>query len=141
MRVPARAARVRRTGAPWVRRATFVAVLALQAAVLYWPSTPEPAVAVPGLDAVVHLLVFAAAAWAGRWAGVPLRPLVAGLVAHAVLSELVQHALLAHRSGDPADVVADLAGLGLGLLLPAPARWRRRRSTAGASWGRAAPRS
>jgi hypothetical protein len=41
---------------------------------------------------------------------------LAGLLAvHAVSSELVQHWLLANRSGDPADVAADLLGVGLGL--------------------------
>ena len=38
------------------------------------------------------------------------------LAAHAVVSELVQHWLLPHRSGDAADVLADLAGVALGVL-------------------------
>ena len=38
------------------------------------------------------------------------RPLAAVLAAHAIASEVIQHALLPSRSGDPADVLADLGG-------------------------------
>jgi hypothetical protein len=43
--------------------------------------------------------------------------LVGLLVVHAVSSELIQHWLLANRSGDPADVAADLVGIAVGLLI------------------------
>jgi hypothetical protein len=43
--------------------------------------------------------------------------LVPLLVVQAVVSEVVQARLMAGRSGDPADVVADLVGTGLGLLV------------------------
>ena len=66
---------------------------------------------------LVHAAVFGAVAWAGCRAGVPHRVLVPLLVAQAVVSEVVQARLLAGRSGDPADVVADLVGTGLGLLI------------------------
>jgi hypothetical protein len=77
---------------------------------------------VPYLDKLVHVLVFAAVAWTGLRAGVPARWLLPLLVLHAVTSELVQARLLAQRSGDPADVVADLAGTLAGTLL-ARASW------------------
>jgi hypothetical protein len=40
------------------------------------------------------------------------------LALHGIESELVQHALLPARSGDPADAVADLAGVAVGGVLP-----------------------
>lgn len=69
-----------------------------------------------GADKVVHVATFASVALAGLRAGLAARwwvPVVAG---HAVVSELVQHWLLPHRTGDPADVVADLVGVAVGVL-------------------------
>ena len=61
-----------------------------------------------------------------RWPGcgrVPPAWLVRGCSpCHAVVSELVQHWLLADRSGDPRDVVADLVGVALGVSSPEAAR-------------------
>lgn len=100
------------------RRPLWLAALALavvvQLVVLYLPSPPEGP-GIPGLDKVVHVGVFAAPALAGVLGG--LRPAVLGaaLAAHAVVSELAQHALLAERSGDAWDVAADLVGVALGL--------------------------
>ncbi|MGH8825705.1 MAG: VanZ family protein [Jiangellaceae bacterium] len=93
-----------------------VAVLA-QLVVLYAPDAPAGPVAVPHLDTVVHVAVFAAVVWSGRRAGLPVWPLVVISVVQAVGSEAVQAALLPGRSGDPGDVVADLAGIALGVLL------------------------
>lgn len=88
---------------------------------LYWPGTPS-AGGVPGLDKVVHVLVFAAVALAGRRAGVPVRWLAVLLLGHAAVSEAVQHALLPGRSGDPGDLVADAVGTLGGLVAPWPRR-------------------
>lgn len=62
----------------------------------------------------MHLLLFALLAGTTRWRfGRGLLGL--GLVAaYAVVSEIVQGALLTDRSGDPYDVVADLLGALLG---------------------------
>jgi hypothetical protein len=110
---------------PTARRRTRYLVLAValvvQLVVLYVPRVPDVgAVAVPGGDKVVHAAVFASVTLAGLRAG--LSPaVVLGLgVAHAGLSELLQHLVLPGRSGDPLDVLADLAGVGLGALA---ARW------------------
>jgi hypothetical protein len=84
--------------------------------VLYLPDT-SAAPLLPGLDKIGHLAVFAAVIVAGVRAGLPARPLAALLIVHAVVSELIQHHLLAERSGDWRDVVADLAGVALGYLL------------------------
>jgi hypothetical protein len=97
-------------------RALLALAVAVQLVVLYWPRTVQDG-GLPYLDKAVHVAIFAAVAWAGCRAGVPQRVLLPLLVAHAVLSEVVQARLLPGRSGDPADVVADLAGVGLGLLL------------------------
>jgi len=51
-----------------------------------------------------------------------LRPVGVLLAVHAVVSELVQHYLLAGRSGDPSDSVADLAGV---LIVTALLWWRK----------------
>jgi hypothetical protein len=97
-------------------RALLAVTVAVQLAVLYWPRAAAGG-GLPYVDKVVHVAVFGAVAWAGCRAGVPHRVLVPLLVAQALVSELVQARLLAGRSGDPADVVADLVGTGLGLLL------------------------
>jgi hypothetical protein len=98
----------------WSRRwLVLAATVAVNLALLYWPRAPGPGAldGVAGLDKIVHLATFASVAWAGLRAGLPTRwwlPLLAG---HAVLSEVLQHALLPHRSGDPFDAVADVVGV------------------------------
>ncbi len=95
-------------------RLLFAATVVVQLVVLYWPfGIGGPGV--PGLDKVVHVAVFGAVALAGRVAGVGVWPLVVGLGLHAVVSEVVQGALLDRRGADPLDVVADLVGVALGL--------------------------
>jgi hypothetical protein len=96
-------------------RALLAAAVAVQLAVLYWPRAAGDGL--PYVDKLVHAAVFGAVAWAGCRAGVPHRVLLPLLAAHAVVSEVVQARLMTGRSGDPADVVADLVGTGLGLLL------------------------
>jgi VanZ family protein len=94
---------------------------------LYWPRAPGTA-GIPHLDKAVHLVSFAFVTWTGARAGLAIRTLAAVLTVHAIASELVQHALLPGRSGDPADVLADLAGVaGVALSLGA-ASWRHGRA-------------
>ena len=65
----------------------------------------------------MHIAVFALPTVALIAAGVP-RGWVIGLMAvHAPLSEVIQGALLADRSAEGADVLADLAGVALGALV------------------------
>ncbi len=101
----------------------FALAILLQLVVLYAPSTPAGP-AIPGLDKIVHAGVFFLPGVIGLLAGVRMRWLALVLALHAVLSELVQHAWLPLRAGDPWDVLADLAGLGLGLLVGALLRRR-----------------
>ncbi len=89
--------------------------------VLYAPSAGGGG-QVPGLDKLVHALVFGAVAVTGRRAGLSVPPLAALLLAHAVLSEVLQAALLPGRSGDPLDALADGVGALLGLAVPLRAR-------------------
>ena len=117
----------------------LAAAVVVQILVLYLPVS-GPGGALPGADKVVHAAVFGAVAFTGRRAGVPLLPLVALLVAHAVVSEIVQGMLLPGRQGDPWDAVADVAGTGLGAWLAgdrgrAPRRTSRREPPPGAMMG------
>ena len=95
----------------------MVGALLLQALIVYAPQVPGPEPTVPGADKVVHGIVFAlpvllaGAARLPRW-----RWLAVALAVHAPVSELIQHTVLPHRSGDPLDVLADLVGVGLAVL-------------------------
>ncbi len=106
------------TGPPAVRTRAllvglFVASLVVQVEALYVPDVgAEPRFA--HADKVVHVLLFAVPTLSGLLAGVPARLLVAVLLVHAGVSEVVQGALLPRRSGDPVDALADAAGVALG---------------------------
>ena len=107
-------------------RTAFAAAVVVNLLLLYWPSAVGGE-GFPYLDKAVHVLTFAAIAATGLWAGVPLRWLAPVLALHAVLSEIVQDRLLSGRSGDIADVLADLAGILVGALAGtrlARASWR-----------------
>ena len=122
------------TSASRRRRRALTAALAVavvvQLVVLYLPGeqVPEAGFTVPGLDKAIHVAVFALpaflAVWRGRseWWALPF-------AVHAPVSELVQHAWVPLRTGDPVDVVADLAGVVLGVL----AAWSRRIGGSGAA--------
>ncbi|MCA0146609.1 VanZ family protein [Blastococcus sp. LR1] len=99
-----------------VPRAAFAVVGVVSLFVLFVPAAGVPT-APPGTDKVVHLLLFAALAVTGRWAGVTRVPLVVGLVAYAAVSEVVQGTTALGRSASLADGLADVAGILLGLLI------------------------
>ncbi len=97
---------------------------------LYRPSAPPQAALFPGADKILHAFGFAlpviliAVAYVLRCRadGRPSRRRVlvalAGVfVAHAVVSELVQHRFYVHRAGDPLDVLADWTGVLVGGLV------------------------
>jgi hypothetical protein len=78
-------------------------------------------------DKVTHLLTFAALGLSGRWAGVPVLPLLGGLTAYAAATEVLQGLLPINRHADVRDLVADVAGVLVGVALSwALARWRSR---------------
>ena len=108
----------------WLQVLAVVA-LVVHLAALYWPRVDIQG-PVTWTDKVVHVLLFGVPtllvlrAWPRPW-------LVVGLLAlHAPLSEVVQHDLLPHRSGDVWDAVADLGGVVLGVTLGVVGRRRRR---------------
>nr|WP_205123004.1 VanZ family protein [Tenggerimyces flavus] len=85
---------------------------------MYWPGSPGPGL-FPYSDKLVHLGVFGLVAFLGRWVGIRSLWLGVVLVAHAILSEVIQATLLPARSGDPLDALADIVGVGLGLVVAA----------------------
>ena len=97
-------------------RGAFAVAVLVSLAVLFAPASDVPS-APPGVDKVVHLLLFAALAGTGRWAGVRLRPLAVLLVVYAAVSELLQSLDVLSRSTSVADWLADVAGVLLGLLV------------------------
>lgn len=113
-------------------RVLFTVAVVGHLVVLYWPR-PVSAGGLPYLDKAVHLAVFAAVATTGLRARVlPALWLVGLLAVHAVVSEVLQASALPARSGDPWDVVADLAGVALGAVAAtvlARASWRREHVT------------
>lgn len=112
--------------------ALSVLALSVHLVALYEPGSPDDVLGfdIPGADKVVHVLLFAVPVWLlGRLTGRIW--LVAGVfAAHAVLSELVQHWFLPHRSGDPWDVLADLIGISAATLLLLTRRARAGRPAA-----------
>lgn len=91
--------------------AALALAVAVQAVVLYAPEAPGPPSPIPHGDKAVHAMVFALpvlVAGLGRRGWWPVLAVLS--VVHAPVSEIIQHTALAHRSGDPWDVVADLAG-------------------------------
>lgn len=106
-------------------RVVFALLVVVHLCCLYWPRIDVQG-PVTWTDKVVHVLLFGVPTAVGLLAG--LRPAwVVGLIAlHAPVSELVQHYLLPHRSGDVWDAVADLSGVVLGVTLVVVGRARRR---------------
>ena len=103
----------------WLPALAAVA-LVVQLVAVYLPGSPGGGLELPwlpGLDKVVHFLIFGAPVYLfgrlTRRVG-----LVAGVFAvHAVVSELVQWRFIPYRDGDPLDALADLVGIGLAVLL------------------------
>ena len=102
------------TATTW--RVAFGVVAAVSAYVLLAPDDGTPSV-LPDLDKLVHFLLFAALALTGRRAGLPLLPLVGGLLLYAVGSELLQGTELLGRSRSGWDALADAVGIAVGVLV------------------------
>lgn len=99
-----------------VWRVVFAVVCATSMVILFAPGDATPT----GLtvsDEAVHATLFALLGVTGLGAGVPLRRLALSLLAYAGCSELLQAGVVPDRSGDPLDVLADVAGAALGLTL------------------------
>jgi hypothetical protein len=96
-------------------RGVFAVAVLVSLAVLFAPADDVPA-SPPGVDKLVHLLLFAALAASGRWAGARAGVLGGLLVLYAAVSEVVQGLSALERSASVADWVADVAGVAAGLL-------------------------
>ena len=107
--------------------AAFAVAVLVSLVVLFVPRAPGTG-GVPHLDKVVHAAVFALLVATGAWRFGRVPVVLAAAVGYAVLSEVVQHTALPQRSGDAADVVADVAGA---LLAAAAAVLLRRRPRPG----------
>ena len=92
----------------------FAVLVVAHLAALYWPRVDIQG-PVTWSDKVMHVLLFLAPTVAGLLAGVRPAYLVGLLALHAPVSELLQHYLLPHRTGDAWDAVADLGGVVLGV--------------------------
>ncbi len=107
-------------------RVVFAVVTLVSLAVLFAPADDVPA-SPPGVDKLVHLMLFAALAVSGRWAGARAGVLGALLVLYAAVSEVVQGVSALERSASVADWGADAIGVLAGLVGWA---WARRRPRA-----------
>ena len=96
-------------------RAAFVLVVLVSLGVLFAPADDVPA-ALPGVDKLVHLLLFGALALTGRWAAIRTPVLAVGLAAYGAVSEVLQALTPLARSGSVADLLADVAGIAVGLV-------------------------
>ncbi len=94
----------------------FAVAVLVSLAVLFAPSGDVPS-APPGVDKVIHLVLFGVLAFTGRGAGVPRAPLAGLLALSPAASELRQALPVGARAAAGADWVADVAGVLLGRLL------------------------
>ncbi|WP_309117263.1 VanZ family protein [Saccharothrix sp.] len=95
----------------------FVTAVLLSVIVLFTPQSGVPD-SPPGMDKVVHALLFALLAATGLRARLPAWPLLGGLVAYAVVSEVLQAVITSlGRGGDVVDGLVDVLGIGLGWLV------------------------
>jgi len=97
-------------------RGAFAVAVLVSLAVLFAPASDVPT-APPGVDKVVHGLLFLVLALTGRWAGIRQSLLGAALVGYAVVSELVQGLTPLDRSMSVGDWLADVVGAVTGLAL------------------------
>lgn len=125
---------IRRAGGsvPW--RLGLLGLALLLNIGFYVPSIPSgiPGAGVPGLDKVVHVVLFALTVWAAGRVLAPVKRFPMGWVVivalvHAGLIELIQQIALPDRAGSAGDLVADVVGIALGLGLWIGERQRRHR--------------
>jgi hypothetical protein len=96
-------------------RGAFTLAVLVSLAVLFAPTSDVPS-SPPGVDKLVHLLLFATLAVTGRWAGGGRPALTVVLVLYATGSEVLQGLDMVGRSTSLGDWVADVLGVLLGML-------------------------
>ncbi len=109
-----------------VARGAFAVVVLVSLGVLFTPASGVP-VALPGVDKVVHAVLFLCLAVSGRWAGAGRGLLGSALLVYAAVSEVVQGLGSLGRTASVADWLADVGGVLLGLMLWELAAHRRPR--------------
>jgi VanZ family protein len=82
----------------------------LSAYVLFWPDPAGAGAGPPGADKLVHAALFALLVTTARLRFGDRRRVLAAVLVYAAVSEVVQAALLARRSGDLLDLAADVTG-------------------------------
>ena len=92
----------------------FAGAVVVSLVVLFVPAGEVPG-ALPGVDTIVHIALFASLAATGRWAGLRAAVLGAALVAYGGISELLQGLAVIGRTTSVADWGADVVGVLLGL--------------------------
>lgn len=97
-------------------RCAFAVAVLVSLAVLFAPASDVPS-APPGVDKLVHGVLFLVLALTGRWAGIGQSLLGGALVGYAALSELVQGLTPLERSASVGDWLADVVGVLAGLAL------------------------
>ena len=114
------------TGDPgWLPTSAFGLSALTTVISLVLPDAPEVEVDVPGVDKLVHLLLFAVLALTATWRFGTRLAVGIALLLYAGGTEVVQAVLLPNRTGDVYDVLADVAGAVLGLSVADA--WRRAR--------------
>lgn len=110
----------------------LVLAVAFQLVCVYLPSSPPvPSSPVIGFDKLVHATIFGLPAAIAPFVwrrGARVWACWLALAAHAPVSEFLQMEVLPNRSGDYADALADLVGVGLGILVGTLLRRRGPRS-------------
>lgn len=93
--------------------------VAAQCWALYSPGSAVPDITgpIPGLDKLVHALLFGIPVWLLLRAGLRRLLVLSLAVLHVIVSEVVQYRWIPGRDGDVWDAVADLTGIGLALWL------------------------
>jgi len=108
---------------PLLRRKAWVAASALLVAVVVvaslTPSGTMPSPPILGFDKVEHFVAYAVlAAWfAGLYPRSSYLRIAIWLTLLGLANEILQQAMGLGREGDPFDLMADIAGIGVGLLL------------------------
>lgn len=102
----------RRTAADWI---VVALALALHLWGLYTTNPPDAGpFAFPGLDKVVHVVLFAAPTWALMRVVPKAWMALVPMLVHVPVSELVQYYRIDVRGGDVLDALADLLGIAVG---------------------------
>ncbi|MFC7450041.1 VanZ family protein [Rhodococcus daqingensis] len=112
------------------RAAPLAVVILITLVMLFSPGSTVPS-GPPNSDKITHLLMFAALAYAARFAGFGVTAVIVWAGLYAAVSEVLQGLLPIHRSASVWDWVADVVGVAIGLVIFRAWQAGRRRPTPG----------